>query len=92
MQKSKMAVWGGPTNSCEKRRSKKQRRDGKILKEETEMDSILGQAANIRLHAWSPSQWSLNFVPSVYRSGIPMENQTPPDKRASGLVLGLSIA
>ena len=25
-QKSKMAVWGGLTNSCEKKRSKKQRR------------------------------------------------------------------
>ena len=41
------------------------------------MDSVLGQAASIRLHAWSPSQWTLNFVPSVYRSGIPMGNQTP---------------
>ena len=60
------------------------------LKEETELDSVLGQAANIRLHAWSPSQWTLNFVSGVYRNGIPMENQTP-DKRASGLVLGLSI-
>ena len=30
MQKSKMAVWGGPTNSCEKKRSEKQRRKGKI--------------------------------------------------------------
>ena len=29
-KKSKMAVWGGPTNSCEKKRSKKQRRKGKI--------------------------------------------------------------
>ena len=28
-QKSKMAVWGGLTNSCEKKRSKKQRRKGK---------------------------------------------------------------
>ena len=28
-KKSKMAVWGGPTNSCEKKRSKKQRRKGK---------------------------------------------------------------
>ena len=28
--KSKMAVWGGITNSCEKKRSKKQRRKGKI--------------------------------------------------------------
>ena len=30
MQKSKMAVWGGLTNSCEKKRSKKQRRKGEI--------------------------------------------------------------
>ena len=30
MQKSKMAVWGGLTNSCEKKRAEKQRRKGKI--------------------------------------------------------------
>ena len=30
MQKSKIAVWGGFTNSCEKKRGKKQRRKGKI--------------------------------------------------------------
>ena len=30
MQKSTMAVWGGLTNSCEKKRSKKKRRKGKI--------------------------------------------------------------
>ena len=30
MQKSKMAVWGGLINSCEKKKSKKQRRIGKI--------------------------------------------------------------
>ena len=30
MQKSKMAVWGGFTNSCEKKRGEKQRRKGKI--------------------------------------------------------------
>ena len=29
-KKSKMAVWGGLTNSCEKKRGKKQRRKGKI--------------------------------------------------------------
>ena len=29
-KKSKMAVWGGLTNICEKKRSKKQRRKGKI--------------------------------------------------------------
>jgi len=32
MQKSKVAVWGGLTNSCEKKRSEKQRRKGKIRK------------------------------------------------------------
>ena len=30
MQKSKMAVWGGLINSCEKKRGEKQRRKGKI--------------------------------------------------------------
>ena len=30
MQKSKMAVWGGLTNTCEKKRSERQRRKGKI--------------------------------------------------------------
>ena len=30
MQKSKMAVWGGLTNICEKKRIEKQRRKGKI--------------------------------------------------------------
>ena len=29
-EKNKMAVWGGLTNSCEKKRSEKQRRKGKI--------------------------------------------------------------
>ena len=31
MQKGKMAVWGGITNSCEKKRSEKQRRKESIL-------------------------------------------------------------
>ena len=30
MQKRKMAVWGGFTNSCEKKRRQKQRRKGKV--------------------------------------------------------------
>ena len=30
MRKSKMTVWGGLTNSCEKKRSEKQRRKGRI--------------------------------------------------------------
>ena len=32
MQKSKMAVWGGLANSCEKKRGKKQRRKKKRYK------------------------------------------------------------
>ena len=31
MNKSKMAVWEGLTNSCEKKRGEKQRRKGKIF-------------------------------------------------------------
>ena len=31
IQKSTMAVWGSLTNSCEKKKSKKQRRKGKIF-------------------------------------------------------------
>ena len=34
MKKSKMAVWEGLTNSCEKKRSEKQRRKGKIYASE----------------------------------------------------------
>ena len=34
MQKRKMAVWGGLTNSCEEKRSEKQRRKGKIYASE----------------------------------------------------------
>ena len=34
MQKSKMAVWGGLTNSCEEKRSEKLRRKGKIYASE----------------------------------------------------------
>ena len=51
--------------------------DSMWRRKQTELNSILGQAVNIRLHAWSHSQGTLNFVPSVYSSGIPMENQTP---------------
>ena len=40
MQKSKMAVWGGLTNSCEKKRSEKQRRQGKIKASECSVPKI----------------------------------------------------
>ena len=35
MQKSKIAVWGGLTDSCEKKRSEKQRRKGQIQASES---------------------------------------------------------
>ena len=35
-----MAVWGGLTNSCEKKRSKKQRRKGKIKASECRVQRI----------------------------------------------------
>ena len=40
MQKSNMAVWGGLTNSCEKKRSKKQRRKGKYKHLNEELQRI----------------------------------------------------
>ena len=40
MQKGKMAVWGGFTNSCEKKRSKKQRKKGKIYHLNAEFQRI----------------------------------------------------
>ena len=40
MQKSKMAVWGGLTNSCEKKRCQKQRRKGKIYPFECRVPKI----------------------------------------------------
>ena len=40
MQTSKMAVWGGLANSCEKKRSKKQRRKGKIYPLNAEFQRI----------------------------------------------------
>ena len=71
----RQSLWWITTN-CEKffKRWEYRRR------EQTELDSVLGQAVNIRLHTWPPSQWTLNFVPSVYRNGMPMENQTPGQK------------
>ena len=40
IQKSNMAAWGGLTNSCEKKRSKKQRRKGKIYHFSAEFQRI----------------------------------------------------
>ena len=46
MQKSKMAVWGGLTNSCEKKRSEKQRRKGKHLNAEFQRIARRDKLAN----------------------------------------------
>ena len=40
MQKSKMAVWGGFINNCEKKRHEKQRRKGKIYPSECRVPKI----------------------------------------------------
>ena len=40
MQKSKMAVWGGLTNSCERKRSEKHRRKEKIYPFECRVPKI----------------------------------------------------
>ena len=40
MQKSKMAVWGGLTNSCAKKGSEKHRRKGKIYHLSAEFQRI----------------------------------------------------
>ena len=40
MQKGKMIVWGGLTNSCDKKRSEKQRRKGKIFPLNAEFQRI----------------------------------------------------
>ena len=41
MQKRKMAVWGGLTNSCKKKRSKKQRREERC----THLNAVLQRIA-----------------------------------------------
>ena len=56
-------------------------------RKQTELDSISGQAADIRLHVWSPSQRTLNSEPGVYRNGIPMENQRSQIKEPQDLDL-----
>ena len=49
-EKSKMAVWGGLTNSCEKKRSEKQRRKGKIYPFEAEFQRIAKRDKKAFLH------------------------------------------
>ena len=44
MQKSKMAVWGGLTNSCEKKRSKKKRKKERYIHLNAEFQRIAKKA------------------------------------------------
>ena len=53
MQKSKMAVWGGLINSCEKKGSEKQRRKGKIYPFECRVPK------NSKERSESLPQWSM---------------------------------
>ena len=53
MQKSKIVVWGGLTNSCEKKRSEKQRRKAKIYPFEHRVPK------NSKERQESLSQWSV---------------------------------
>ena len=53
MQKSKMAVWGGLINSCEKKRSEKRRRKGKIYQFEFRVSK------NSKERKESLPQWSM---------------------------------
>ena len=43
MQKGKMVVWGGFTNSWEKKRNKRQRRKGKIYPSECRVSKTIKQ-------------------------------------------------
>ena len=49
-KKSKMAVWGGLTNCCEKKRSEKQRRKGKIYPLDAEFQRIARRDKKIVLN------------------------------------------
>ena len=79
MQKGKMAVWGGLTNSCEKKRSEKQRRKGKYKHLNSEFQRIARRdkkaflsdqckeiKENNRMGKTRPFKYDLNQIPSDY--------------------------
>ena len=65
MQKNKMAVWGGLTNSSEKKRSEKQRRKGKIYTFECRVPK------NSKERLESLPQWSIQRNRGKNRMGKP---------------------
>ena len=73
MQESKMAVWGGLTNSCEKKRREKQRRKGKIyllLPPIPPSVRVFSKESTLRM-SW-PKYWSFSFsiCPSNEHPGL----------------------
>ena len=66
MQKGKIVVWGGLTNSCEKQRSERQRRKGKIYPFESVQFSSVTQSC---LTLCDPMNCST--------PGLPVHNQFP---------------
>ena len=60
------------------------------MKEETDRVGLCLRLSYIRLHACSPSQWTLNSVLVSIKVADQWETR-PPDKRATGLGLGLSL-
>ena len=78
IQKGKMAVWGGLTNSCEKKRSEKERRKGKIylLECRDPKNSKVKSLSRVRLFATPrtaayQAPLSMGFSRQEYWSGLP---------------------
>ena len=64
-----MAVWGGLTNSCEKKRSEKQRRKGKIRRANSlEKTLMLGGIGGRRRRGWQRMRWLNAITNSMYMS------------------------
>ena len=59
-----MAVWGGLTNSCEKKQSQKQRRKGKIYL--FEKDDAVKVLHSICQQIWKTQQWPRTWRRSVF--------------------------
>ena len=67
MQKSKMAIWGGLTNSCEKKRSEKQRRIEFCQEKALVIANTLFQEHKRRLYTWtSPDGQHRNQIDYIF--------------------------
>ena len=101
MQKSKMAVWGGLTNSCEKKMSEKQRRRGKIhpfeCRDKKAIPALHSPTDKVKFHSrvqllvtlWTVAHQaplSMGFSRQEYWSGLPFPS--PGDLLDPGIKLG----